>query len=694
MKTIKKLSLLCLFGMISIGASAYSFESGGIYYNITSSTDLTCGVTYKEIKDGTYKSDYKGIVNIPASVSYDGEVYSVTSIGEGAFSDCSDLSYVIIPNSVTSIGDDAFYNCSGLASVTIGNSVTSIGDGAFMYCSGLTSIEIPNSVTSIGENAFYKCSGLTSVTIGNSVTSIGYEAFSQCTGLTSIEIPNSVTSIGSGAFYGCSNVKELIYAEGTKTVLRTALTSITSVTIPNSVTSIGDEAFRNCSGLTSATIPNSVTSIGYDAFYHCTSLPVENNLRYADTYLVEAVDRTLSTYNIKEGTKWIGSYAFDICTNLTSINIPNSVTSIGSAAFSDCSDLSYVIIPNSVTSIGYGPFSGCYDLASIVVDKDNKVYDSRDNCNAIIETSSNTLIQGCKNTIIPNSVTSIGNYTFDGCSGLTSIEIPNSVTSLGNSAFDWCSGLTSIIIPNSVTSIGSYAFRCCNSLTSVTIGNSVTSIGSSAFGGCTGLTSIIIPNSVTTIGNKAFRNCSGLTSVTNLATNPQKIGEETFTKYGTLHVIKGCKDAYADAYYWKNFTIVDDVEVTKVTSVTIDESTYYCDVNGVGQATATVKPDDATMKQLTWSSSDPSKLFIDANTGQFVGLAVGEVTITATANDGSGVSGQAIVVVQDPSGIEEVEASPKPSPEGKDLYNLQGMKVSGELYRGIVIKNGKKYLKR
>ncbi len=291
-------------------------------------------------------------------------------------------------------------------------------------------------VIEIMEKAFEGCTVLTTLTISEGVTSIGAFAFSNCTGLTSVTIPSSVASIEENAFAYCKSLASIFVAEANpiydsrnncyaiiETESNTLIAGCKNTNIPSSVTSIGNGAFAGCTGLTSVTIPSSVISIGYDAFRGCTGL---------------------TSVFISEGVTSIPGQAFQGCTGLTSVTIPSSVTSIGDGAFQGCTGLASVTIPSSVTSIGMGAFQGCTGLTSIIVADDNPTYDSRDNSNAIIETESNILIVGCKNTNIPSSVTSIGNEAFSSCTGLISVTIPSSVTNIGYYAFGGCTGLTHV----------------------------------------------------------------------------------------------------------------------------------------------------------------------------------------------------------------------------------------------------------
>ena len=488
------------------------FQSGDLLYNITSRSAKTVEIACHWNGSNSYARLTS--VNIPDSVTYNGITYSVTSIENYAFEDCTSLASVTIGNSVTSIGLGAFSGCWRITSVTIGNNVTSIGGNAFDRCTGLTTITFPNSVTSIGELAFYGCTRLTSVTFPNSVTSIGNLAFRDCTSLTSITIPDGVRSIGRRVFSGC--------------------TGLTSVTIPNSVTSIGSYAFDNCTGLTSVTIGNGVTSIGDHAFYGCTGL-TSITIPESVTSIGEcAFDNctSLASVTIGNGVTSIGGGAFSGCTSLTSITIPNSVTSIGSYAFDNCTGLTFVTIGNGVTSISSYAFDNCTGLTSVMWDAKSckdfynsynaPFYGIRSQITSFtfgdaVDSIPAYLCYGMEkltSITIPNNVTSIGGWAFWGCTGLTSITIPDGVRSIGRRVFSGCTGLTSVTIPNSVTSIGDHAFYGCTGLTSITIPNSVTSIGDGAFAGSTGLTSIFIPNSVTSIGEYAFCGCTGLTSIT------------------------------------------------------------------------------------------------------------------------------------------------------------------------------------
>ena len=327
----------------------------------------------------------------------------LTTIGEGVFRG-SGLTSITIPDSVVNLGVNALSECINLTSVNLGAGITSIPDYCFYGDESLPSITLPDGITSIGKSAFYKCKKLPTIDLGTKITSIPIWCFGYCDGLSSITIPNSVTNIDEYAFYNCINLSSIDFGAG--------------------VSSIGKGAFYNCVGLASITIPNSVTVIGYGSFQNC---------------------KNLTTANLGTGVTTIGNGAFSK-SGLTSITIPDSVTSIGNSAFNK-SGLTSITIQASVTSIGSYIVAGC-NMQSISVASGNPTYDSRDNCNAIIETSTNKLIVGNIDiTVIPDTVTTIG-YASMAMSRMpttkNSVDIPASVTSIEKWAFELIPTLTTV----------------------------------------------------------------------------------------------------------------------------------------------------------------------------------------------------------------------------------------------------------
>ena len=362
-------------------------------------------------------------------------------------------------------------------------------------------------------------------------------------------IPNSVTIIESYAFHGCTALKTVVnfsnlsFTKGYPNNGYIAYYAKKVVNVPGGEF-VDDCVFGELDGVKTLclylgnarelTLPESYNNGSYviagSAFYECSSL---------------------ESIIIPNNVTAIGNYAFFGCSGLTDMNIPDGVTTIGIFAFGYCSSISDMTVSKSVTTIGEAAFYECTSLEKIVVDSDNTVFDSRDNCNAIIETASNTLIFGCMNTIIPNSVTAIGREAFYGCSSLTDITIPNSVTTIGFWAFRGCSSLEKTTIPNSVATIGNYAFCDCSSLTNVTIGNSVTAIGDYALAYCNSLKSVtshIPAKNLFAIKDNVFYNVDKHTCI--------------------LYVPKGARNVYESTGGWNYFlNVVDPEEPTAICEI-------------------------------------------------------------------------------------------------------------------------------
>ena len=575
---MKKSILLLFAAFATLAASAQTkVEINGIWYNIITKGKVA-EVTYKGSSYDEYSNEYSGSIAIPATVTHNGVAYSVTSIGDEAFFDCSSLTAITIPESVTSIGNYAFSRCRSLTSINIPEGVTSIGGRAFdgtawyynlpdgvvyigkvLYeykgtmpanssievregtvsispyafdgCSRLAAITIPEGVTSIGDGTFEGCSSLKSITIPEGVTSIGNYAFDYCSSLTDITLPEGVTSIGGRAFGGTAWYNNqpdgVVYIGKVLYEYKGTMPANTSIEVREGTVSISPHAFYNCSGLTSITIPEGVTSIGNYAFAYCSSL---------------------TKINIPEGVTSIGRYAFDECSSLKSITIPEGVTSISDWAFYNCSSLK-TVINYSDLSLERGSSDNGYVAyyADRVINIDDVIdgyaFKTKNGVHYLTgyigDDTALTLPTDFKGENYQ-----IGERAFYNCSSLTAITIPESVTSIGNYAFYNCSSLKSITIPEGVTSIGEYAFYNCRSLKELTLGKELKKIASGAFAGYTALEKVTIyatrPPSIEGTGNAFF-------------------SDATYEN-ATLYVPQGCIDKYQVMTGWSSFYTIEEME--------------------------------------------------------------------------------------------------------------------------------------
>ena len=511
----------------------------------------------------------------------------VTSISGSAFSGCTSLTEIVIPDSVTSIGESAFSGCTSLSKVKLSNNLRIIQERTFSGCTSLKEITIPDSVTEIGEFAFSGCTSLLKVVLSKNMTAIEAQTFSGCSSLESIIIPEGVTKIGTrsksedsmfdgAAFYGCTSLKEII--------------------IPDSVTEIWSSAFSGCTSLSKVDLPKNLTKIEGDTFFGCTSL--------------------------------------------AEITIPDSVTSIGGSAFKGCTSLSKVDLPKKLTTIEAGTFRGCTSLKEI---------------------------------IIPDSVIKILDHVFSNCTSLESITIGSGVESLGDEWIASCRRLENITVSPENKTYSSVdgvlfnkdkselsAYPIGNKRSSYTIPDGVEKIGKKAFYGCRYIESLTIPVSVAEIEASALGNCYDIRAVYYLGTREQwkevVIGADNYM-FALVNV--RCADDSQCRHVWGEWEVVEEATyekdglerrvcslckaeqtrkiprlgAVKVDAIELSESEKKLNVGKSFTITATVKPDNAWNRTVTWSSSDPSIATVDEN-GTVTAIAKGEAIITAESADG------------------------------------------------------------
>ena len=596
-----RLLLLASAIATSLSAAAYSFESAGIYYNITGNN--TVEVTYSDRDNNTYS----GSISVPETVTNNGTEYSVTKIGEYAFQG-SAVTSVSMPEGITSIGQYAFSGCQNLESVTLPETLTTLGYSAFKACKLLKTIKIPSGVTAIPGSCFYFCSSLKSVTIPEGVTAIGDYAFGSCSLSNALTLPESLEKIGGYAFTGNKSLKSVNIPAKVKTIETQAFNScgLTNLVIPEGVQTIGYNTFGRNS-LQNLTLPSTVTSIGGSAFDNNNNLqsiicnavtpptldgdafsigitpsikvPISSIAAYRKAYgwkvftnyyggemiadgityrinekeaMVAAVEPSLTEANILstvefEGNQYpvikINDRVFSGNTNLTVVTLPDGLVEIGEYAFSGCQNLESVALPESLTTLGDYAFISCKLLKTIK---------------------------------IPSGVTTIPNYCFSKCSSLESVTIPEGVTDIGGIAFSGCN-LKALTLPESLEKIEGCAFEDNRSLKSVNIPAKVKTIEQQAFYGC-GLTELVIPegvqaigyhaffnnslqnltlpSTITSIGNSAFCYNYDLQSITCNTATPPTLGDDAF--YGCniqeVKVPLASIAAYRKVYGWKDYS--------------------------------------------------------------------------------------------------------------------------------------------
>lgn len=513
----------------------------------------------------------------------------IVSIGDYAFYRCNRLTSIVLPDGLQSIGEEAFYSCSELTSINFPESITTVGCGVFKSCTKITT-PVHNSTCF----AYMPPSYEGPYTIPGTTKQVACQAFYDCAKITSVVVPSSVTNLGSSAFYGCQSLADVTLSDRIKSINNYTFyncRSLISIDIPDSVTSIGSYAFNYCSSMQSITIPASLASFGGDVFSGCTSLHeiIWNvrtynsiNVSYSWNDPLYSIRSKVTDFTFGNTVEVIPANLCYNMSKLTSLSFGCDITKIGENAFEGCRSIKSVYwnvrtladpqiytqspfyplrdsitdftfgdsvryipnylchsmsrlrqlhIPEYVSSIGAFSFRYISALDSISVDENNSYYDSRNHCNALIETSSDVLLLGCYKTQIPDDITGIGDCAFRNVQNLQSVQLQDNVTFVGKEAFNGCSDLKELTLSNTIERIDDYAFQSCDSLKKLDL-----------------------PENLATVGFRAFARCSGLQAINCTAATPPTIDETSFSNTSCPFYVPCVYIAtYRSAPVWSGF---------------------------------------------------------------------------------------------------------------------------------------------
>lgn len=687
MKIRYLLFIIFLMMPLSAWSASYVAEIGGICYNLY---DDYASASVVEKGDGT---KYSGDIVIPEEITYDSNTYIVKSVGGfrgcdellsiklpktiesmGAFSGCTKLKEIVIPDLVTWIEPNAFENCSSLEKVTLGENVTNIDRNAFINCTSLESITIGKNVTRVGNSAFFGCKKLKSVYISDlqawcriqfyEESIYGYPWYDK---FTSSPLEN-----GADLYLNGEIVSELTIPDNIENVLPFAFcgcTSIKKLTVPESVRMLYHGAFDNCCNLQNVDLYFN-GRYKRNCFADCTSL---ENLNFygecsyeADTYPSYYIDAFENCINLKRvvlNKSWcstsFSSYninaLYNQFPNVKDFVIPEGVTDLLKGLFWGYESLNSITVPSTITQI-----EGGLDMCDKIIISDINAW-----CN--IKFSNNDVFNGADlyvnddritELIIPESITAIPDYAFSGCNSITKVLMGNSVVEVGSSAFQDCKNIKYVKLPGSITKFGRMVFYGCEELVSTGPYQSncaieygwTKNIPEYALCDVYYLQKIIISSTIEYIGDNAFAKLSTeqrpISQIYTNATVPPEIFKNTFFSIyntPTLFVPRDCKEAYSNAPYWKDFNIIELVDVE---SVTLGKEKYGVIVGESKTIDVTILPEKATYKDLYWSIEDPEIAQVD--NGVVVGLKTGTTKLTATTTDGTNISASCVISVTNP----------------------------------------------